>query len=476
MYSIPFWCDGENMVKTKAKKEGKILAILVLGVLVLSIGGIVNQDVSGEKEKGSERQEIYIGHNPIHINGNEDFRNQAAKERWQGDGLTNPYIIEDYEIDACGGTYGIWIENTTVRFVVRHCEVYNATNGQQFPRGSGIFLYNVQGGTITDTTAWGNSYAGIYLYSSNNIIIEKSICGGKTYYGTSQYGIFLYTSNYNLITHCDANGNFYHGIYIVSSNYNTITYNNASGNFYDGICLETSNNNTITYNWFCNNAWYGASVDGTENILHHNNFIRNNAFLTIGQGIYGGYQACGSDNNYWYDPTTKEGNFWSNWNEDYLAGFYRIDDKYPLSAPVGNLSVSMTIEEGRMQIVGEKGSTLIVSISVYYGESDFGRVIRIPNVVTTLKFDKGGLRATAIKTDQDGKANVVIIITEDFTSDTQVKVIPVVAGIEYSKEGINLTVKAKATSSPPTPGFEFTALLGVIAIASLLAYARRREH
>ena len=40
----------------------------------------------------------YTPHDPIHIEGDFDFIEQAANESWAGDGtIENPFIIEEYE-------------------------------------------------------------------------------------------------------------------------------------------------------------------------------------------------------------------------------------------------------------------------------------------------------------------------------------------------------------------------------------------
>jgi len=164
-------------------------------------------------------------HAQIHINGNADFANKAGSEGWRGNGTAfNPYIIQNYEIDAHGGAYCIWIENTTVYFVIRNCAVYNATYSFLEPYGAGIYLKNVTNGRLENNNCYGNKH-GIFLsYRSSNNNITDNNC-----YGNNQ-GIrfYEYSTNNNI-----ANNNCYNnsdGIYLDDSSNNTIKNNKCYSN------------------------------------------------------------------------------------------------------------------------------------------------------------------------------------------------------------------------------------------------------
>ncbi|MEM3444868.1 MAG: NosD domain-containing protein, partial [Thermoplasmata archaeon] len=269
-------------------------------------------------------------HAQIHINGNDEFANQALKDGWPGDGSqNNPYIIDGYDIDAHGGSYGIWIENTDVYFVICNCTVYNATNYDSAPYAAGIALNNVIHGTLenntcnnsrygiylyggsqynnlTNNNASANSYRGIWLDSSSNNTITNNNASDNTdsgiyLYSSSNngiinntasgnyYGISLEDSSNNSITNNNASGNKY-GIYLGSkSNSNSITNNNASGNSWYGIYLGSSSNNNITNNEASGNSYYGIWLDSSSN----NNITNNNASANS----YGIYLGSSSNNN-----------------------------------------------------------------------------------------------------------------------------------------------------------------------------------
>ncbi len=90
---------------------------------------------------------------------------------------------------------------------------------------------------------------------------------------------------------------------------------------------------TVINNTFSNNGEYGINIHYSDNILiHHNNFVDNN----LG-GSYRGFSQAydrGGNKNTWYDPETKEGNYWSDLGDKCT---YKIDGKahskdlYPLN-------------------------------------------------------------------------------------------------------------------------------------------------
>jgi hypothetical protein len=132
----------------------------------------------------------------------------------------------------------------------------------------------------------------------------------------------------------------------------------------------------------------------------------------------------------------------------------------------GAYTVTLTLE--KTEINGAKDTAVKATITVKSGGTP------VPNLTVTVTFDKSGLSATTATTDADGKAEVTITLTQDFTTDTTVKVTPKVAGQEYANSAVTLTVKAKATT---TPGFELLGVIAAIAlVAGILVYTRRKDH
>ncbi|MEM4161086.1 MAG: right-handed parallel beta-helix repeat-containing protein, partial [Thermoplasmata archaeon] len=243
---------------TNARKTGRklkesmchrnIQALFVLAILVLNIGAVHTWQHMGCKHLNpktglgttSKEMEVKgIPHAPIHINGNSEFTSTNGVTG--GSGTENdPYIIEGWDIDGNGGSYCIWIENTTAYFVIKNCHVWNATDARSEPYGTGIALRNVTNGII-ETNECNNCRGGIelYKYSSNNTIANNNASDNK--YGIS----LLFWCSSNIIINNGASRNSVNGITLTFSSNNSITNNNASHNSANGIRLESSSNNTI---------------------------------------------------------------------------------------------------------------------------------------------------------------------------------------------------------------------------------------
>ncbi|MEM3567723.1 MAG: right-handed parallel beta-helix repeat-containing protein, partial [Thermoplasmata archaeon] len=262
------WNGNKGMVDNAFRSEN---AKVSMSGLYLNSHAIARAKSMGMEVKGTS-------HAPIHINGNDDFANQAANEGWPGDGSEgNPYIIDGLEIDANGGTYGIWIENTDVYFVIRNCTVYSATSSGGVPYGTGIALNNVTHATL-ESNKCNNSTYGIFLYggSQYNTITNNNASGN------SDCGICLFESSNNNITNNNASGNSYFGILLSSSSNNNITNNNASGNSHNGIYLWYSSNNNITTNIL----WENGIVIWGDRLEHWNTHTIDTSNLVNGKPVY----------------------------------------------------------------------------------------------------------------------------------------------------------------------------------------------
>jgi parallel beta-helix repeat protein len=294
-----------------------IFAVAMIGILVLgAFAGAVYQNQGGNtgstgknsveattKSAQSSSPEIKLTpHDPIHITSNADFASQASANGWPGDGTQgNPYIIDGYEIDGQGSSYCIWIENTVVWFVIRNCKLWDATDYSIEPSGTGIYLKNVQHGTLVNNNCSGNSCRGIYLYYSSDNNITNNNCSGNF-----NNGIMLWGSSNNTILNNICSGNW-NGICLVSSRNNNITNNNCSGNSNNGIVLVgSSNNNNITNNDCPSNSYGGIYLE----VSSSNNITNNNC----SGNYYGTYLEDSSSNN--ITNNNCSGNYYGTYLED----------------------------------------------------------------------------------------------------------------------------------------------------------------
>lgn len=283
-------------------------------VFLLIIWGFI-----GLVDLWNENASAYTPHNPIYIEGNDDFSDG------DDDGVINPssagtegdpYIIEGWEINASTAN-GIEIRNTTVYFIIRDCYVhgsespylgiwfFNVTNGKiedsnVSKNWQGIHLNQSSSSTINNNSVLNNDY-GIYISGSRNIIFNNSICFND------YTGLYLSGSNNNISqNNVSNNGDGIHlnlssytkifsnsiysnngsgvgpgyGIILSSGSSNTIYYNNISGNGNHinisgcGMWLISSSNNTINHNKIRSNDIFGIKFSSSSNNIISNNNIQ----------------------------------------------------------------------------------------------------------------------------------------------------------------------------------------------------------
>jgi len=241
-----------------------------------------------------------IPRGPIYINGDDNFI--PANGVTSGSGTENdPYIIENWDISAENAN-GIWVENTTLYFIVRNCYVHDGWNNSKY----GIYLDPVINGII-DNNIVENNGTGIYLeYSDNNIIsnniVRKNLYDGirldysdnnviynNTCENNSSKGIYLDLSDNNLIKNNICKNNNDHGIYLGSSYNNLIENCVVKNNQGHGIDLEPYCYNNIISNCLAeNNRDWGIVL-----VYSDNNLIENCVAKYNMQGI----ALCSSNNN-----------------------------------------------------------------------------------------------------------------------------------------------------------------------------------
>ncbi len=278
----------------------------------------------------------YVDHEPIVIITDQNFTDYG----FPGAGTEeDPYRIENYKILSSKNT-GIYIASTTKHFTIRHCyiNVYYI----------GIRLYNVASftATIFNNTCEYNSYGGILIDTCDFIQIINNTCSNNNYVGimtkfslstivnntcvnNQEAGILCSDySDYSSVlnNYCKYNNL---GLWVLRSDYLTVSNNTFSYNTEGALC-GFSSSNLFIYNLMKENFEYGVRIQLSSTIIvHHNAFVDNNKLGTS-------QAQADSSGNVFYDTTTSEGNYWSDWSG---IGNYSIDgagdcvDLYPLGLP-----------------------------------------------------------------------------------------------------------------------------------------------
>ncbi len=189
----------------------------------------------------------YVNHTRFKIVGDEEFKQIVDLENWSGNGTKdNPYIIENYSINANLKSYGILIKNTSVYFIIKNNYIYNEMVFGTYPQnfeGGGIILDNVTNAIISDNIL-SNDDNGISLVNStNNDIVNNTIISYV------DGGISLQKSPKNIIKNNTIKGRMSIGIYVYDSISNIFYSNNLSESsiFLDGN-MDTFSEQTIYHN------------------------------------------------------------------------------------------------------------------------------------------------------------------------------------------------------------------------------------
>lgn len=143
----------------------------------------------------------------------------------------------------------------------------------------GFYIHASTGITITGSTVFANIY-GLHLQESSNNVVQGNRLVRQTYNSPGGYGIYLYRSDNNRIFENDIDTNINWGIWFSEAKGNTIFHNNVIDNH-----PQVSDNNP--------------------------------------------------DANQWFDPTSREGNWWSDYTGKDGDGDKIGDTPYPILGPGG---------------------------------------------------------------------------------------------------------------------------------------------
>jgi parallel beta-helix repeat protein len=182
--------NGENQNRYGYGTTFMIVALLVLSSFVM----IWSFEPAGTYTVEAAN----TSHTPIRIDKDSDFT--AANGVSGGSGTAaSPYIIQDFNIDGAGWGYCIYVGNTTKHFVIRGCNLYQASGqSAKYYRDSGISLYNVTNSKIEDCHIYKNGY-GIYFDICSGYTVKFNRFEGNTNEIYSYYSVKTPGKNLNLL-------------------------------------------------------------------------------------------------------------------------------------------------------------------------------------------------------------------------------------------------------------------------------------
>lgn len=278
-----------------------LLFLIIITAFIPIYGSQLSQNkVSTDDEIISEKKGLYnpninlTSHEPIIIDNNEDFNQTASEEGWNGTGTEDdPYLIENYEINARMSSAGIYIGNTTAYFKIQNCSLHDAVNIQE-QVGNGIKFFNVSHGNIQNNLIELNYKRGVNINNSTEIILKQNIIANNHHIGlsiTNSENITSYSNSYTNNTNkgisldktnnvelfnCDIKKNRNDGIYIKDTQNTNIQNNIIKNNSIDGINIVNSNNTNIKENNITYNKDSGILTKNSNSAIIENNIINFN--------------------------------------------------------------------------------------------------------------------------------------------------------------------------------------------------------
>ena len=119
-----------------------VTMILVLMGLI-NIVSICPAEETEESTRALIQQETLALHAPIRINSDSEFTSANGVNHGSGS-VTNPYIIDNWNINGSGYGCGIFIGNTTKHFIIRNCTIDNTSGKPSTPfyYNSGVYINN----------------------------------------------------------------------------------------------------------------------------------------------------------------------------------------------------------------------------------------------------------------------------------------------------------------------------------------------
>ncbi|MFX1496308.1 MAG: nitrous oxide reductase family maturation protein NosD [Promethearchaeota archaeon] len=207
----------------------------------------------------------------IHINNNWTTAKIAGICTGNGT-YSEPYVIEDLEINSGESGTCILIENSDVYFKIENCTL---TAGFPYPN-SGIHLNNViEGYLVINYCIF--SANGFYLENCNNITMSGNIANNNG------YGFYLENCNNITMSGNIANNNGY-GIKLDNCNNNIISGNIVSNNTNWGIYLHINCYDNVISGNIVNSNSLGIYLG-----LSHNNIISGNTANNNDRGLFFSY-------------------------------------------------------------------------------------------------------------------------------------------------------------------------------------------
>lgn len=305
----------------KKKMNSILLIIITATLLVISgINQIHNFNSTSISQNTNATSDLPVkiklssnlqSFNPISIQNDADFFQQAYDNGWLGSGYDyDPYIIKDYLIDN-NSQIGIHISSVSSYFIIQNVVVNRSL-------GTGIFISNSFNGKIQDcvvaniteesgtrngitieysdfmtvqNTTLFNNTIGINVTESPDMNIINNTLYVSSIVGINHKFIYAFSTNDNIIgNNVSFSGKGFYFEY--TQNYNNLIANNRAFNCSTGFDLLNELN--VIHNSAYNNSLSGFNITSADRTFFSNN-------TSLFNGLYGFYVDNTNDLEFYFN-------------------------------------------------------------------------------------------------------------------------------------------------------------------------------
>jgi hypothetical protein len=143
---------------------------LAVGIILLFVGTYIIPAIAQNIDEKVPQTIGWGGnHDPIHIDGNDQFTSENGVTGGNGT-VNNPYLIENWVFTSVGSGQAISILDTDAYFIIRNCTIRGFQDGIWFLR---VVNGAIEETTIETTIAWDET--GIIIENSHDIMITDNI-------------------------------------------------------------------------------------------------------------------------------------------------------------------------------------------------------------------------------------------------------------------------------------------------------------
>lgn len=231
-------------LRIKKKKTG----LIILGFMfVISTIAIMNYSSESSESSAINNDNLKISKVAEKIYINNNWSDTKTAGICAGSGTeSDPYIIENLEINGGGIGSCILIENSNDYFKIENCYVHNTGNEYY---DAGIKLINVDNGQLINNNATSLAF-GFFLNNSDNTLIigNRLSCYKGLFVGIS-YGTVMYLNNliggqYDMfISIRDESAYRFYSPKKATYKYKNNTFTKYLGNYWSGLSPNDDDNN-----------------------------------------------------------------------------------------------------------------------------------------------------------------------------------------------------------------------------------------